>query len=345
MKGLLPSATRFPGSRNNAQWTLMLFISVILLTDGASPFWRRLVPQVWHKGITRTVPLVVTAASTLKDEDATDSCDGSEQEISSVCFLRGGSLVPAFSPVDDAIHSFLERSADLAKENQFHVQGWRWHTLSLVRDCRRLERLARLTDTPVSYISAAAHHVIDFNMNGLHRIEEDLFFPWLDQRLCGSKQHDKKLAGAFRKVLTELNSERSQVAKLGKLLKQEAVIASDPKVSAMKLKEALGNIVKLAALLSEKTQATYNREDRLLVPVVAAVVPESEQKSFNSKVIRKLGILDSRIHLVGMYDAVWEDAPLSERDEFEKAIPYIPRKMIPRWRRNLYEPQAGMLNV
>lgn len=127
--------------------------------------------------------------------------------------------------------------------------------------------------------------------------------------------------------------------------KEEAMIASDPKVSAMKGKDALGNIVKLAALLSEKTQSTYNREDRVLVPAVAAVVSESEQKSFNSKVIRKLGILDSRIHLVGMYDAVWEDAPLSERDEFEKAIPYIPRKMIPRWRRNLYEPQAGMLNV
>jgi hypothetical protein len=75
----------------------------------------------------------------------------------------------------------------------------------------------------MAHISAAAHHVIDFNMNGLHRIEEDLFFPWLDHRLCGSKQHDKKLIDAFHKVLTELNSERSQVAKLGKLLVRSTI--------------------------------------------------------------------------------------------------------------------------
>lgn len=85
-------------------------------------------------------------------------------------------------------------------------------------------------------------------------------------------------------------------------------------------------------------------EDNLLVPVIARVVPAPEQKSFNDKVIRKLGILDSRLHLVGMHEAVIELNNKEEQELFRTSIPKIPQMMIPRWKRLLYEPRVGVLD-
>jgi hypothetical protein len=85
-------------------------------------------------------------------------------------------------------------------------------------------------------------------------------------------------------------------------------------------------------------------EDQLLVPTIASIVPERDQRALNDRVIRSLGIWDSRLHLVGMYEAVWELNDEGERELFHWSIPSLPRRMIPRWRRLLYEPRVGALN-
>jgi hypothetical protein len=85
-------------------------------------------------------------------------------------------------------------------------------------------------------------------------------------------------------------------------------------------------------------------EDQLLVPTIASIVPERDQRALNDRVIRSLGIWDSRLHLVGMYEAVWELNDEGERELFHRSIPSLPRRMIPRWRRLLYEPRVGALN-
>ena len=110
-----------------------------------------------------------------------------------------------------------------------------------------------------------------------------------------------------------------------------------------KRSEAASNVAQISSTLSMRTRDILTREERLLIPAIAALVSESEQKSFNNRVIRKLGIFDSRLHLVGMYDAVMETADVIEEKLFEEIIPMVPRMMIPRWRRKLYEPQAGVL--
>ena len=68
------------------------------------------------------------------------------------------------------------------------------------------------------------------------------------------------------------------------------------------------------------------QENTLLVPAVAQIVPEAEQKSFNNRVLRNLGLLDSRLHLVGMHEAVWESNNSKEKELFEQAIPSIPQR-------------------
>lgn len=99
-----------------------------------------------------------------------------------------------------------------------------------------------------------------------------------------------------------------------------------------------------SAAIAERARLMLSLEDSLLVPTIARIVPPSEQKSFNDKVIRNLGILDSRLHLVGMHEAVWELNDEQERALFKKSIPSLPQMMIPRWKRLLYEPRVGVLN-
>ena len=81
-----------------------------------------------------------------------------------------------------------------------------------------------------------------------------------------------------------------------------------------------------------------------MVPAIAIVVPSKTQKSFNNRVLLKLGVLESRIHLVGMHDAVFESGIESEKIKFQSEIPYVARIMIERWRKSLYDPKAGMLS-
>jgi hypothetical protein len=104
------------------------------------------------------------------------------------------------------------------------------------------------------------------------------------------------------------------------------------------------NMATQSAAIADCTRSMLQREDSLLVPAVARIVPESEQKSFNTKVIRSLGVFDSRMHLVGMHEAVWEMGNEAERQLFQESIPSVPRYMIPRWKRLLYEPRVGILD-
>jgi len=99
-----------------------------------------------------------------------------------------------------------------------------------------------------------------------------------------------------------------------------------------------------SAAIADCAKTMLKLEDSMLVPTIARVVPAREQKSFNDRVIRNLGILDSRLHLVGMREAVWELDNEKERQLFNASIPTLPQMMIPRWKRLLYEPRVGVLN-
>lgn len=56
-------------------------------------------------------------------------------------------------------------------------------------------------------------------------------------------------------------------------------------------------------------------------------------------------MLESRIHLVGMKDAVVESGIEDEIIKFDNEIPYVARAMIERWRHSLYIPKgAGALD-
>ena len=107
-------------------------------------------------------------------------------------------------------------------------------------------------------------------------------------------------------------------------------------------KDELLKLERLAGNWKEKIQNVMELQDEYIVPAIAISVSAKKQQSLNNRVIRKLGLLDSRIHLVGMYDAIISERS-TEQPLFKQSIPAIPRYMIPRWKQSHYLPKTDIL--
>ena len=258
---------------------------------------------------------------------------------------------------------------------RFHIHGWRWHTHSLIRDAGRLHHLAAVTvagsgsaapaepntttaaaaatiPPPHVRVQHATEYVINFNMKGLHKIEGPLFFPWMRDKLTASSTFafassvtaPSLLVSAFGSILDQLETEQRMVAKLGRTIRVNSDVVGSTTIDAARRAQALRNIVRDSSQLQQHAQRMRDLEETYLVPALALVVPEQEQKAFNTKVLRQLGLFESRVHLVGMYETI--HATTQKDDEyalFQQAIPALSRKMIPRWKRKLYDPKTYML--
>ncbi|KAL3826666.1 hypothetical protein ACHAXA_001189 [Cyclostephanos tholiformis] len=243
----------------------------------------------------------------------------------------------------------------------FHIQGWRWHFMSLIRDSRRLERLsmhlANLTEegdaeeSGFDALSRAANYVINFNMAGLFRIQSELLVNFLRRHLCDEKSLGRFCAGnataetdAFEALIQIIDNYRARSEDVGRVLYQSANAASKATESSQNKKRLLGDVARSSKRLVDQLALMRNLQETFIVPAISRVIPSNMQKSFNSKVLRQLGLLESRLHLVGMHDAVWESGIEVEKMKFEEEIPFVARMMIERWRQSLYIPKAGALD-
>jgi hypothetical protein len=80
-----------------------------------------------------------------------------------------------------------------------------------------------------------------------------------------------------------------------------------------------------------RVQSTY------LVPIISVLVSTRQQEWFNFKVLASMGVLNSRLYLCSMHQAIQQD-PV-ELALFEKEIPSISQLLLPRWTRLLYHPR------
>jgi hypothetical protein len=244
---------------------------------------------------------------------------------------------------------FLQEDTDTRAT--FQIQGWRWHTMSLAKQAERLQRLAVRRPHDISVIQRAVHHVVGFNMKALHQIETNLFFPWVKNQISAK---NPAVGSAIIVILEELEELRQSVQTLGTQMvcfermclrsycpsvDTHTCTLSTQNQDATLIPSSSASIAERSAQVAQQTRSMLHLENTYLVPTIARIIPESEQKSFNNQVIRNLGIWDSRLHLVGMYEAIADDP--SEMKLFEQIIPSLARKMIPRWKRLLYEPVAG----
>ena len=290
-----------------------------------------------------------TSTTILQSSSIVDSASSTKQE----CHISNDEKIIQdfiYSPSPDGQESLRSSSSLLSR---FHINGWRWHTLSLARESRRLSKLASRTATKdlneASRLRDAVSYVVDFNMKGLHKIENQVFFPWMREKFTRSTSisNDAELSKAFTHVMDRLEKDQRHVAKLGDMISKNVEIACNPTKAERIRSEAVQVIADQSAQLEQTTRSMIEIEDKLLVPSIAKIVPEDEQKSFSNKVLRNLGLMDSRLHLVGMYEAVNDlegQSKVVEKDLFERSIPSIPQMMIPRWRRKLYEPRTKDLS-
>lgn len=113
-------------------------------------------------------------------------------------------------------------------------------------------------------------------------------------------------------------------------------------------------------LCASKIQRIQNG---IFVPYISAFVKKGDQEVFNRRVITTLGncnpplpsniactsdrldagLIDSQVHLVGMFDAI-KDLPAEVR-LYERQIPRMARALIPMWRSRLYKPRARYLEL
>eukprot|EP00584_Thalassiosira_punctigera_P017308 CAMPEP_0172573740 /NCGR_PEP_ID=MMETSP1067-20121228/136343_1 /TAXON_ID=265564 ORGANISM="Thalassiosira punctigera, Strain Tpunct2005C2" /NCGR_SAMPLE_ID=MMETSP1067 /ASSEMBLY_ACC=CAM_ASM_000444 /LENGTH=367 /DNA_ID=CAMNT_0013366349 /DNA_START=163 /DNA_END=1268 /DNA_ORIENTATION=+ len=294
--------------------------------------------------------------------------------------LDGGDVVV---DAGNAILRFLDSSSfeppgGVDDRHPFHVQGLRWHLMSLVRDAGRLERLAErlmaaettsaegggggggdgdLDGGGLAGLEAAANYVINFNMAGFFRVQADLFDPFLRQHLCEPDSVGRFVDGgggaaeadAFEKVVGRVEEYRVQSESIGRELYERAKAAasnpSDSSRHAQRRRTLLADVTRSSRRLVAQLAPMRHLTETLVVPAIARVVPPKVQKSFNSRVLRNLGLLESRVHLVGMRDAVWESGIVYEMEKFEEEIPYVARIMIERWRKSLYLPKAEALDL
>jgi len=130
--------------------------------------------------------------------------------------IRGGGVAPSTSAtdLDDVVQQYLQ---DPDQVRKFHIQGWRWHTMSVAREAERLQKLAlRVEQDPDSLESLrkAADYVVNFNLKALHRVEK-MFFPWIRKQVNESRDADAEIKMTLRKVMDDLQQDQKSLATLG----------------------------------------------------------------------------------------------------------------------------------
>jgi hypothetical protein len=152
-----------------------------------------------------------------------------------VCLNRSQTLHQATGVLSKWLNHTVNQQPSDHRPN-FLIQGWRWHTLSLIRDLERLRRFSedfssnlsagRVGEDDWKQFQSASDFVIDFNMGALYRIEEKTFFPWLQKKVLASSmsryipdaESVKEFRQAFGVILEYLAEERNKVKSIGQTL-------------------------------------------------------------------------------------------------------------------------------
>ncbi|CAB9497660.1 expressed unknown protein [Seminavis robusta] len=293
-------------------WTLTVAVNGLITASSIS--WR----PVFGLTVARTTPQPTTTVTTVP-RGGSSSCQTSSK----------------VQQAEETLDRVLEDAKD--QDKKFHVQGWRWHTMSVLRDAERLQALAlRTTGDDLSQLQKAADYVVDFNLKALHRVE-NMFFPWMRQHMQESKTAQPETKQAFNAIVENLEADQKRLAELGKSITQTFSNRPNPSVASA--------VATQSEELANLARSMLERELDYVIPTVGLCVPENDQQKFNNQVIKFLGVLEARVHLVHMHEVVTESKSDLEEQLWKESIPSLPRSLIPRWKRTLYEPMAGMLEL
>jgi hypothetical protein len=228
--------------------------------------------------------------------------------------------------------------------SSFEVHGWRWHTLSTYLDINLLLTYNKQphTVTPGSKEGLKGSevgreieggreklrdYILDFNLATLTRIEGKVFYPWLREL---NRKDAAEVGPLFNDAVEYLEAARDRIVHL-------TTSVSGSSLSSARFQAALSEV---SDIISFKRRVA----DAVVVPAVVNSSTPSSQKRLNNRILRKLGVLDSRLHLVAMHEAVRTiEGEEGEREIklWEIKIPWAARGMVGRWRKGYEERRGG----
>eukprot|EP00904_Undaria_pinnatifida_P011078 jgi/Undpi1/70/HiC_scaffold_1.g00070.m1 len=197
------------------------------------------------------------------------------------------------------------------EDREFLINGWRWHSRSVLRDVARFRQAALFAveasagpdgggkdgHAAVQRVSKCYGYMWTFSFKKLHKTETALFFPWLREFF------PKDVAAP----LVEFDREREVLIRIGTKIGQlvdEAQTASSAKRSP---RTALLRCADLAEELEVKAARLARAQEAVIVPSTAAYIEAKQQWKFNDKVIYSLGLVNAQLFLVSMHDALKPD--------------------------------------
>ena len=275
------------------------------------------------------------------------------------------------------------------EQREYLIDGWRWHTMSVLRDLNRFSKVLskskqnivktsqdtkwfvfshslrslntnsdreseittqRAVINVIQRVNSCYDFVVGFNWRGLLHVEKVVFFPWLDGVL---PKNDGKYKKKSRNSKFNVYNEHQAIENLWKEMDVVCRRMSNLSVakpmnseSTNKVRErVLTDIAHLEIIVNKMILVIVkmrNLQQFVYIPIISACATKSEQEIFNRKVIQKLGLLDSQVHIVSMFEAI-KDQP-EEVKLFNQQIPAFARKLIPFWRKKLYLSKSRALD-
>lgn len=246
-----------------------------------------------------------------------------------------------------------------AKRRKFVINGWRWHTISAIRDLDRFSRVieqllsresitcADLTSPTGALILNAAEaarlsgchdFVFNFNIAGLQRVESELIAPFLRSNLPASvwpPQLDDLLYRhtqviEYSKQICSLcdslvSSQRNEFRR-GSNEQDESGAKSHASLSSRQLLLSMGELVQRA---STRIEEIKSMQESFFVPFIASHLEPDAQEALNRRVVSTLGLFDAQVHLASMRAGIDGD-PL-EIELFRTHLPAAVHRLMPFW--------------
>ena len=238
-------------------------------------------------------------------------------------FIKNLNDLPTTVSQSSDFKSILDKGPVPVKDRAFLINGWRWHTISVISDLERFRLLSKHSKAiDDDRLIKCYDHVFGFNWNALIKVEKDIFFPWLTTILPESSQE------LMVNIIKKHNNIDSLSKKLRSLCASSTVFYKNEATV-----HSILNDLQDCAVDIQNTQETF------LVPFISAYISKKEQNKFNRKVLSSLGLLNSQIHLVGMFEAIKNNP--QEMTVFNNQMPSVARALIPVWRSNFYNPRTS----
>lgn len=224
-------------------------------------------------------------------------------------------------------------------ERKYIINGWRWHTMSVMRDLDRFSSVLSKLSTQTEDISledrkrlhSCYEFVCNFNWRALMKVEREIFFPWLSDLLPSSAKP------LMNDIIAQHSTIVNKAAEIGSI----CTLISTDNIEPQQVRASVHSIDAILKDLIHCAQKIRNAQEDIFVPYIAAYCNKQQQTVFNNRVISQLGLLDSQVHIVSMFEAIKDDK--DEMILFKEEIPRVARGLIPIWKSRLYDPKTRAL--